>query len=64
MDGWQFLREYKKLKIEPIYKSKIYVLSSSVDYDNVLKSLSNPWVEAYLAKPIDTNTLKSIFEAN
>ncbi|QEC78698.1 response regulator [Mucilaginibacter ginsenosidivorax] len=64
MDGWEFLLEYKKLKIEPIYKSKIYMLSSSIDRDNILKSLSNPWVEAYLAKPIDVPTLKSIFQAN
>jgi len=64
MDGWQFLNEYKKLNIDPLYKSKIYMLSSSIDRDNILKSLSNPWVEAYLAKPIDVHTLKSIFQAN
>jgi CheY-like chemotaxis protein len=62
MDGWEFLTEYKKLKIDPIYQSKIYVVSSSVYQDDIQKSLINPYVKDYLSKPIDVNKLRSIFE--
>jgi CheY-like chemotaxis protein len=64
MSGWEFLIEYMKLNIEPKYKSKIYILSSSIDVNDIQKSQSNPWVEAHLTKPIDVKMLKSIFQAN
>src|SRR6195952_2274734 len=30
MNGWEFLDEYEKLKIDPAHKTKIFIISSSV----------------------------------
>jgi CheY-like chemotaxis protein len=64
MDGWEFLNQYKNLKIEPIHKSKIYMLSSSVDRQDLEMSVNDPAVEAYIPKPITVNNVKSIFQVS
>ncbi|MEO3405049.1 response regulator [Mucilaginibacter sp. CAU 1740] len=61
MDGWQFMEEYKRLNIDPMHKSKIYVLSSSIFKKDIVKSYSNPRIENFLSKPIDFGTIKSVF---
>ncbi|WP_114941785.1 response regulator [Mucilaginibacter endophyticus] len=64
MDGWQFMDEYNRLNIDPMHKSKIYVLSSSINKTDVIKSHANPRVETFLSKPIDFGKIKSVFFSN
>lgn len=64
MDGWQFMDEYKRLDIDPMHKSKIYVLSSSIDKTDILKSHAHPRVETFLSKPIDFRKIKAVFFPN
>jgi response regulator RpfG family c-di-GMP phosphodiesterase len=61
MNGWQFLAEFDKLKIDPLKKSKIYILSSSINNDDITRSKSNPLVTDFVSKPLDFNKIKNIF---
>lgn len=63
MNGWQFLKEFERLNIDPLRKIQIYILSSSVLSDDIDKSLSNPLVEDFLSKPINLDKIRTIFEA-
>ncbi|WP_114941501.1 response regulator [Mucilaginibacter endophyticus] len=62
MNGWEFLKKYESLKIDPLHKSKIYILSSSVDQTDVEKSIANPRVKDFLSKPIHMGKLQSILK--
>jgi len=63
MDGWQFLREYRRLKIDDFKKTQIYILSSSIDNEDIVKSKLNPLVVDFINKPLDLDNLKNIFKA-
>ncbi len=64
MNGWQFLDEFSRLNIDPLKKSKIYVLSSSVSNLDRSRSLSNPLVVDFISKPINRHKMQSIFEVS
>ncbi|MEO3406831.1 response regulator [Mucilaginibacter sp. CAU 1740] len=64
MNGWQFVDEFNRLNIDPIGKSKIYVLSSSLKKLDILKSNAEPRVENFLSKPIDFDKIKAVFYSN
>jgi CheY-like chemotaxis protein len=61
MGGWEFLDTFRQLDLDPENKIKIYLLSSSICRSDLLKSISNPLVETFLSKPIELNTIRSIF---
>jgi len=58
MDGWQFLDELTKLNLEK--QTNIYVLSSSIDPEDVKKVKKHPIVNNYIIKPIRREHLKQI----
>jgi CheY-like chemotaxis protein len=64
MDGWEFMDEYHRLNIDPMHKTKIYVLSSSICKTDISKSLANPRIENFLSKPFDFGKIKSVFFSN
>ncbi|MDN3580797.1 response regulator [Mucilaginibacter flavus] len=64
MNGWQFLEEFSRLNIDPLKKSKIYVLSSSVSNLDRSRSLLNPLVVDFISKPINRDKIQSIFEVS
>lgn len=57
MNAWEFLEEFDKLNDEAKKRVKIYVLSSSVDKNDMARAGSNPYVEYYLIKPLTAETL-------
>ncbi|SEO98371.1 response regulator [Mucilaginibacter sp. AW1-7] len=61
MDGWQFLAEFDRLKIDSLKKSKIYILTSSVSIDDVTRSKENPLVIDFINKPLNFEKIKNIF---
>lgn len=63
MDGWEFLTEYSRLKIDKFKKTHIYILSSSIHHEDLVKSQSNPLVEDFINKPLNLENLKTIFRA-
>jgi len=57
MNGVQFLIEYKKLEDELKKDTQIFMLSSSLDADEIKLLKDNIHVTAFLNKPISINEL-------
>lgn len=60
MDGWEFLDEFSKNLSQAYPKTKIIVLSSSVDPKDINKSKNYPMVLDFLPKPITVEMLNNI----
>lgn len=52
MNGFQFLIEYEKLEEELKRETQIFILSSSLDIDEIQELKGNPYVTDFLSKPI------------
>ena len=63
MNGWEFLDEYKRLNIDPLGKTKIYIISSSVFSNDINKARSYPLVKSFISKPLSVEKIKEMFEA-
>jgi CheY-like chemotaxis protein len=60
MNGFQFLEEIQKISKEIYSKTKLYMLSSSLDERDVNKALSFSFVKGFLPKPLTEENLQSI----
>jgi CheY-like chemotaxis protein len=61
MNGWEFLDEYKRLNIDPLGKTKIYIISSSVFSNDINKARSYPLVKSFISKPLSVEKIKEMF---
>ncbi len=59
MDGWGFLEEFKSFKDTLKKEVKIFIVSSSVDEQDILRSQSYPFVHDFISKPLSPAVLKS-----
>jgi CheY-like chemotaxis protein len=64
MNGWEFLDEYKRLNLDPLGKSKIYIISSSVFSNDINKARSYPLVKNFISKPLSVDKIKEMFLEN
>jgi len=62
MNGWEFLDEYQRLKIDPEGKSKIYIISSSVFNNDINKAKSYPLVKDFISKPLSVEKIKEVLD--
>ena len=62
MDGFQFLKAYQALEDKISKKIAIYMVSSSVDPEDIEKAKSYTSVIDYLSKPLKSEQLKTIIE--
>jgi CheY-like chemotaxis protein len=62
MNGWEFLDEYKKLNIDPLGKSKIFIISSSVFSNDINKARSYPLVKDFISKPLNVEKIVDLFK--
>lgn len=60
MDGWEFLKEFRKLHSNISQKIKVYIVSSSIANEDIEKSKTFPEIVDYLTKPVELETLVSI----
>ncbi|MFM2360780.1 MAG: hypothetical protein RLY16_2773 [Bacteroidota bacterium] len=60
MDGWEFLDAYSKLVGDRNCNTKIFILSTSINPDDQLKSKQYPVVAQYLPKPLTNELLEEI----
>ncbi len=58
LDGWQFLDEFVTIPCKK--KIVIYIVSSSVDPEDILKAKSYELVSDYIVKPVTVEKLKDI----
>ena len=60
MDGFEFLKEYKKLDNNIVTNCKVLILSSSIDYYDHDKAKQNKLVRKFINKPLSEKSLKKI----
>ncbi|MDH5602292.1 MAG: response regulator [Cyclobacteriaceae bacterium] len=60
MDGFQFMDEFNKLSNETKSKSKVIILTSSVNPQDMNKSMNYESVMKYLTKPLTQESLGKI----
>lgn len=60
MDGWEFLEQYAQFPASFRSKTKIYLLSSSIDKHDLERASANPNVFDYLVKPLNDAQLEGI----
>ena len=60
MDGFEFLDEYDKLPDSVKEHCIIYMLSSSLDYEDLAKAKCSPYVASFINKPLYPETLTRI----
>lgn len=67
MDGWEFVKEYKKLLIPTLKKTVIIMLTTSLNPDDKLKAECMPEISGFEIKPLTkeiiTQTIKKYFSA-
>jgi CheY-like chemotaxis protein len=64
MDGWHFIEELEKLKFDSNTQIKLFVLSSSVNPNDMMKAKQNSAVTDYLSKPLSIDTITNIITTN
>src|ERR1700733_12183750 len=62
MNGWEFLDEYKRLNIDPLGKTKIFIISSSVFSNDINKARSYPLVKNFISKPLNVDKIVELFK--
>jgi CheY-like chemotaxis protein len=62
MDGWEFLEEYKTLSAHINNNIKIYILSSSVDKNDIMRSKEYNSVIEYVVKPVYKEKFSEILQ--
>jgi CheY-like chemotaxis protein len=60
MSGFEFLEAYEKLPLTPNTKCKIYILSSTIDKNDIERSNQDKNITAFQVKPITKEFLESI----
>lgn len=57
MDGFEFLKNYGSLPDAIKQKNQIFMLSSTLDPDDITRVKSNPYVSGFLRKPFPIDEL-------
>ncbi len=52
MDGWEFLQEFEKLPDTILNKCSVYMLTSSIDPNDIEKSKTYKTVKNFFSKPL------------
>lgn len=60
MDGWDFMAELNKLEPDMQKTPQIYMVSSSIDDKDLIKSKSYPMIKDYIVKPIKDTHIKDL----
>jgi CheY-like chemotaxis protein len=60
MDGWEFLDEFVKLPMEE--KPRVYIVSSSIDKQDIEKAHTYDIVKDFIVKPLSDSILSDLFK--
>ena len=64
IDGWDFLETFETLIKEFKKDIRVFIVSSSVDEKDVLRSKTYFAVKGFISKPLSPDIIRSIKEAN
>ncbi len=62
MNGWEFLKEYQKLKEEIKENTKIFILSTSSILLDIERAKRNRFVEDFINKPLSLGILDELLK--
>jgi CheY-like chemotaxis protein len=62
MDGWEFLNEFTNLPESAQRKTKVVMLTSSVDVNDIAKAKTYKPVTDFLSKPLTKDGVKDILQ--
>jgi CheY-like chemotaxis protein len=62
MDGWEFLETFTKLTEEAKKDISVYIMSSSIDYEDKARTAAYSVVKSYLVKPIGKHIIQDIID--
>jgi CheY-like chemotaxis protein len=60
LNGFEFMEGYNKIKDRLSKKSKVYMVSSSIDPADIQRSKEMDGIEDYVSKPLDTDLVTDI----
>jgi len=60
MNGWEFLSEYKKIASSVLKKTKIYILSTSVNPEDSEKANTINFVSGFINKPLKKEIISNL----
>ncbi len=60
MDGWQFLDEFQKLPVFLQKKVRVFMLTSSIDLDDIAKSKAYSSVNDFISKPLTSSKIRTL----
>jgi len=60
MDGWDFLDEFEKFPESVLSGCKVYMLTSSIDVEDIEKSKRYKTVHEFISKPLTPEKLKML----
>lgn len=63
MDGWEFLEKLQKFPEDVLSKCKVFMLTSSIDLDDIAKSKTYNVVKNFISKPLTTEKIRSLIES-
>jgi len=61
MDGWDFMDNYVKIKPQLGKKITVYMISSSINQDDINRAKNISEVSDYVVKPVSPNKLIELF---
>lgn len=64
VNGWEFIDAYKTIKHNLKHIPEIYVVSSSIDPNDMKRAKSIEEITAYLTKPLSTETIANLLKLN
>jgi response regulator of citrate/malate metabolism len=62
MDGWEFLEHYENIYKDLNYQCRIFVLSASINPDDIQKAKNNHYVSEYFSKPLNMDSIETLKE--
>ena len=60
MNGWEFIQEFEKIDSNFIKDIHIFLLTSSINPDDIEKSKAIPLIKDYFSKPLSIELLQKI----
>ncbi len=59
VDGWDFLEAFEKFQVELSKNIKIFIVTSSVDEKDKLRSQTFSFVKGFISKPLSPDIIRS-----
>ncbi len=63
MDGWGFIEAYEKIYTRLHKDITIFMVTSSMNYNDIVRATANKYITDYISKPIDLPEFAAAFNA-